>query len=525
MRFSKLLVFLAFSFFVSKIALAEESTLVWGGDTSGGAPFIFLDPKDDTHTMGFEVELAELIAKELGMKAKLVSHPWDSLIPGLNRQNYDVVINAVEITEDRKKEVLFSDPYFLSFEQLTVRKEEHNIKSLADLVGKKAGTVKNALAERMLKEHGGIDVLSYDNQTTLYDDLANGRIEAVLMDQPAALYYGSLDSRLKTLDKPFGKFAYGICVRKDQTQFLERINKALDRIKSSGQMRLIYERWGLWNEEMSQTFKDHSVARAKPTQFQQYLSDHQTPQNAWSQYASYLPVLARGALVTIQLSFVSMLFAMGLGLIVALIRLYAPQPFSGFALIYVELVRGTPLLIQLFFIYYGLPNLGIKLDPYLAAIISLAMNYSAYEAEVYRSGILAIPRSQMETALALGFNRWQALRHIIIPQALRLVVAPMTNDFISLLKDSSLVSVITLVELTRAYGELAASHYDYLGIGFMTAVIYFLLGMPFVRLSKWAEAYFNIEKRILKLELRSKNKEDKKIQNDGSLEENYSASL
>ena len=131
----------------------------------------------------------------------------------------------------------------------------------------------------------------------------------------------------------------------------------------------------------------------------------------------------------------------------------------------------------------------------LTALVGLGLNYAAYEAENYRAGILAIPRHQLEAALALGMSRLQALRHIIIPQAIRIIIPPVTNDFISLLKDSSLVSVITLVELTKVYGQLASTYYDYFGIGMLVAVMYFLIGLPFVRLSRFAETYFSFEKK------------------------------
>jgi polar amino acid transport system substrate-binding protein len=192
-----------------------------------------------------------------------------------------------------------------------------------------------------------------------------------------------------------------------------------------------------------------------------------------------------------------MILAVALGLIVALSRLYAPAPVRILAVTYIEAIRGTPLLIQLFLIFYGLPHAGIRLSPMLAAILGLALNYSAYEAENYRAGIQSIPRTQMEAALALGMTRIQALRHVIVPQAMRLVIPPVTNDFIALLKDSSLVSVITMVELTKSYSQLASIHYDYLGIGLLAAAMYFLIGLPFVRIARLAERHFNPEHRGL----------------------------
>jgi polar amino acid transport system substrate-binding protein len=159
-------------------------------------------------------------------------------------------------------------------------------------------------------------------------------------------------------------------------------------------------------------------------------------------------------------------------------RLYAIPPVRWVAKAYVEVFRGTPLLIQLYMIYYGLPQIGINLNPFLAGVLGLGLNYAASEAENYRAGILAIPHGQMEAAQALGMSRWQALQHIILPQALRLVIPPVTNDFIAMFKDSSIVSVITMVELTKVYGMYATSTKDYIGLGVMTAAIYFALSYP-----------------------------------------------
>jgi polar amino acid transport system substrate-binding protein len=203
-----------------------------------------------------------------------------------------------------------------------------------------------------------------------------------------------------------------------------------------------------------------------------------------------VPLLAKGALVTLELSIMAMILAVFAGLNIALVRLYAPRFLSALAVAYIELIRGTPLLIQLFLIFYGLPHIGIRLSPMFAAVLGLALNYSAYEAENYRAGIQSIPNTQMEAALALGMSQAQSLRYVIIPQAVRMVIPPVTNDFIALLKDSSLVSVITMVELTKAYSQLASIHYDYLGIGLLAAGMYFLIGLPFVRLARLAERYF-----------------------------------
>jgi polar amino acid transport system substrate-binding protein len=149
------------------------------------------------------------------------------------------------------------------------------------------------------------------------------------------------------------------------------------------------------------------------------------------------------------------------------------------------------LLIQLLILFYGLPNVGIKLAPFAAGVLGLALNYAAYEAENYRAGLLAIPKGQMEAARALGMTQRQGLIHVVMPQSFRLVLPPVTNDFISLLKDSSLVSMVTLVDLTGAYKQIATQTFDYFGAGLLIAAFYLLIGLPFVRLARYTEQLLN----------------------------------
>lgn len=480
--------------------ITEEPVKVlrWGADSEGNAPFAFRDPKNPSRFIGFELELVNALAEEMGMRAEFVQNQWDGLIPGLQRGNYDIVVNGLEITEDRKNEINFSEPYYITYEQLTVREDTYEINNLIDLHGKTVGTLKFSLANRILEAQGGIDIRSYEGQINPYEDLANGRLDAVLMDYPIALYYGRPNPKLKFVGAPISQMSYGIGVRKEDAELLQSINLALERLALNGTLRNILERWALWNAPMAELLRDPNPSTTQPVDYEEYLKAlglQRTWKDKAAQYLGYIPLLAKGGLITVELSLLSMGLAIVVGLIVALVRLYAPAPLSSFAGFYVEAIRGTPLLIQLYLIYYGLPNIGIKLSPFMAAFAGLGLNYAAYEAENYRAGILSIPHSQMEAALALGMTRWQALRHIIVPQAMRLIIPPVTNDFISLFKDSSLVSIITMVELTKVYGQLASTYYDYIGIGILTAAMYFFIGWPFVRLSRYAERRFAVDGR------------------------------
>jgi polar amino acid transport system substrate-binding protein len=182
-----------------------------------------------------------------------------------------------------------------------------------------------------------------------------------------------------------------------------------------------------------------------------------------------------------------MVLAIATGLLVAICRVFGPLPIRWLATAYIELIRGTPLLIQLLFIFYGLPNVGIRLSPFVASVIGLGLNYAASEAEIYRAGILSVPAGQWQAAYALGITRMRALRLIILPQAVRLILPPVTNDFIALLKDSSLVSALTIMELTGAYNRLATETFDYFGAGLVVALLYFIIGLPFARLARALE--------------------------------------
>jgi len=486
---------------LSQLAHADPAELKWGADSEGGAPYVFQDPVDPKRVIGFEVDLVEALAKELGMKSVFVQNQWDGLVPGLNRGNYDIVVNGLEITDDRKQEVLFSNAYYKTYEQLTVRKGHSEFQTLDDLEKRVVGTLKGSLAERILQrfKDKGMDIRSYDGQINGYEDLANGRLDAVLMDWPIAVYYGAaINRKLSDAGQPIGEMSYGIAFRKADTALQGKVNAALHKLRVQGTLREIYDRWGLWNDMMAKAFDDHRATTIKPTEFDAYLKAHGVKHD-WkeklAEYWEYVPLLGKGAVVTIELSLLGMILAVSLGLFLALGRVYGPKPISLLCNAYIELVRGTPLLIQLFLIFYGLPNIGIRFSPFVAAVLGLGLNYAAYEAENYRAGLFSVPRSQMEAAFALGLSRIQSLRYVIVPQAIRLVIPPVTNDFISLLKDSSLVSVITMVELTKVYGQLASTYYDYFGIGLLTAAMYFIIGLPFVRLARMAEHHFATDRK------------------------------
>jgi len=462
----------------------QRGVLLWGADAEGGAPYVYPDPQRPERLIGFEVELAETLAARLGVRAQMVQNQWDQLIPALERGNFDIILNGLELTADNQQHIAMSLPYFVYTQQIVVRQSTSGLSRVEDLKGKAVGVLSGSVAQGLLEKLGRVDVRVYPGNVESLRDLEARRVEAVVMDWPVATYYAAPDPAVKFAGEPFAEGYYGVGVRKGDGALLAAVNQAILDLAKDHTLEKIDRKYGVWNE--------------RQTQLDRYHPDKVEQRRAVStlrEWPKYLPLLLRGAVVTVELSVLGMALAVTVGLVVVLVRLYAPAPLHWLALAYVEVVRGTPLLIQLFLIYYGLPEIGIRLNPFLAGILGLGLNYAASESENYRAGIQAIPRGQTEAALALGMSRWHVLRHIVLPQALRLVIPPVTNDFIAMFKDSSIVSVITMVELTKVYGMLAMSTYDYIGLGIMTAGIYFALSYPASIFANWLERKLSYDRR------------------------------
>lgn len=465
-------------------SIQQRGELTWGTDLEGGAPFVVADPNhpnDTSKATGFETDIGHALARELGVKGRLLHNAWDGLIPALARKNFDIAFNGLEVTPDRQGEVLFSRPYYVYTQQIVVRKGTTGIDAIQDLRGKRVGTLGATVAERLLQGVGDVNIKIYPSSVQPYDDLLVGRLDAVVQDLPIAVAYGRREG-MAFAGQPFGEGLYAIAMRKEDQTLKAAIDGAIGRLLVSGELERILRGYDLWNGAQARLSQpeDQVLAQTKaaPT------TAHKT---FWHQLWDAGPLLAQGTLMTITVSFLGMLLAISLGITLAVARVYGNQLVQFLAASYVEVFRGTPLLIQLFLIYYGLPNLGIQLDAFVAAVVGLGLNYAAYEAENYRAGLLAVPRGQIEAAMALGLDRWQMLREIVFPQAFRIVIPPVTNDFIALFKDSSVVSVITLVELTKAYGMMASATYNYMGFGLVAAAIYFAISYPTSLFARYIE--------------------------------------
>ena len=271
---------------------------------------------------------------------------------------------------------------------------------------------------------------------------------------------------------------YIIITAPENTAHRDRVDAILREAMRNGTLERIFRKWNVWNTD-------------QPSLFARVLSTPGTPGtpdtvSATSALQLYLPSLFRAALITLSLSCFAMALAVALGSLIAVGRVYGDPISRALLTAYVEVMRGTPVLLQLFVIYYGLSSV-VRLPAFIAALLGLGLNYAAYESEIYRSALEAVPRGQLDAARILGFTNFQALRLIRAPQAFRLALAPMTNDFVALLKDSSLVSVITVVELTKQTQIFATNVGSWLVPGLLCAAIYLVMSLPLGYLARRLE--------------------------------------
>jgi len=498
-----------------RAAETAPPALRWGGDAEGGAPFVEADPADPTKLRGFDVEIANLVARKLGRTPVFVQVAFQSLDQSAARGDFDLALSGIEDTPQRRAALAVTVPYYEFREVLTVRAADAGqFLRLADLRGKRVGTLAGTIAWDALvaAERGdGILPVSYDDDVHPYEDLAKGRLDAVLLDHVLAARSVRRVAGLAIQPATIATGRYVAILAKENAALRDRIDGILLEAMKDGTLKRIFEEWKVWDEEQA-AFEERMkreeekrkislngkeagaaggsrlVAEAQP--------DGATPPSSPSKkifsssslslVASYLPSLLKASLVTISLSCLAMALAVALGIAIASGRVYGNAFVRAVLTAYVEVTRGTPVLLQLFVLYYGLSSV-VRLPAFVAALLGLGLNYAAYESEIYRGALEAVPKGQLEAARTLGLTEGQVLRLVRGPQAFRLALAPMTNDFVALLKDSSLVSVVTVVELTKQTAIFATNIASWAVPGALCAALYLAMSLPLARLARRLE--------------------------------------
>jgi polar amino acid transport system substrate-binding protein len=470
----------------------DLTTFRWGGDASGGEPFII--ERDGEPPGGFEGEIAQYLGQKIGRTPVFVQRSWPNLPQDLQRGDIDAAFNGMEWMPNREEAMASTIPYFMYGLRLVVR-EDSPVQSWDDLRRKqgqpkiRVGVLKDTAAERYLQSEYAedVEIEGFDEEGTtgvMKRVVANPNYVTV-QDAPAAVWYLKYSreqaefSRLRIVDsivRPSEHPYYVIYVRKEDTALRVALNDAIREGLRDGTFRKIYEKYGLWDDDQKRILEageDWPPIQASEKPAITYF--------AWQ--------MVMASRFTIALAVLSFPLAMALGLLLALGRIYGPWIVRAVSVTYIEIFRGTPLLLQLAVIYYFLPSIGINLSAFMAGVLGLALNYAANEAEVFRSGLLAVPRGQSEAALSLGMSPVTTLWRIVLPQAWRMVVPPITNDFIALFKDTAVCSAIAVTELTARYrGFVVNNPSRVIELGILAAVLYLLMSYPLSLLARRLEA-------------------------------------
>ena len=466
----------------------------WGGDAEGGAPFVEADDTTPTKQRGFDVEVAAMLAHGLGRTPEFVQVAWASIEQSVARGDFAIGMSGIEDRPALRERYAVSMPYYEFREVLAVRAADSaRLHALADFRGKRVGTLGGTMAWTMLLEakntHGVVPV-SYDDDVHPYSDLVSGRLDAVLLDHVLAERSLKRVGGFVIQPTPLAVGYYVAVLAARDTALRDSVNAILRARMRDGSLEATFRTWNVWEPQQAQ-FQRRLLDSAN--RVVAATADSVTPQrpraarvSAWSAMVTYLPALLRAAVITLLLSVLAMALAVSLGILIASGRVYGGPVLRMALTAYVEIIRGTPVLLQLFVLYYGLSDV-VRLPAFAAAVIGLGLNYAAYESEIYRSALLAIPPLQLEAARILGLSEWQILRFVRGPQAMRFALSPMTNDFVALLKDSSLVSVITVVELTKQTAIYATNAGSWAIPGALCAIVYLAMSLPLSHVARRLE--------------------------------------
>lgn len=492
----------------------KAGKLVWGADMEGGGPYVYPREDDPEQVTGFEVDLAAKLAEYLKVQPEFYQAQWDKLPDMVSAHKVDVVINGYEWSPVRAEAFAVSMPYYVYALQLLARKDDVGVSSWDDLKAAKPdgskrviGVLTGSAAEEVMNEHcagGACEVVSYDGNTDAMREVETGKLDATLQDTPIAAFYAPSFLGLRPVEKPRAPGYYVMLARAGDERLIASLNEAIILMARNGDLERIYRKYGIWDEQQAElldlTERAKFFGYAKAVQVEVVQGAEAMPsqeavqvsvrKHGWQVVQEYTGILAKSAGMTVLLSLTSFPLAIAAGMLIAVGRLYGPGWLKLPLAAYVEFLRGTPLMLQLYFIFFFLPELGINIPALTTAIMGLAVNYSAYESEIYRAGLQAIPPGQMEAAQALGMSRWQGIQRIVVPQAFRIVIPPVVNDFIALFKDTSVCSVVTIIELTKRFSVLSMSTQATIELMGLTCLLYLAMSYPMSVVSR------RIEKRL-----------------------------
>ncbi len=435
---------------------------------------------EGSEIIGIDVEIAQAVAEKLGMELQIEDMAFDSIITAVTSGKADVGAAGMTVTEDRLKSVDFSDPYTTSA-QVIIVKEDSPIATPDDLVGKKIGVQLGTTGDIYAEDIEDAQIERYNKGFEAVQSLLSDKIDAVVIDQEPAGVFVEQNEGLKLTDEEFTTEEYALAIAKGNEDLLEKINGALAELKESGRLDEIKAAYINSGEGASETAP--AVEEEASSGLKEALYDNLVSKGRWR-------YITNGLIVTLEITLLAVILGIIIGFIVAIIRSTYEKTrklkvLNLLCQIYLTVIRGTPVLVQLLIIYYII--FASFTNKIVVASLAFGINSGAYVAEIIRGGILSIDNGQFEAGRSLGFNYLQTMVYIILPQALKNVLPALANEFVVLLKETSVCGYIALQDLTKG-GDIIRSQTYNAYIPLLTvAAIYLAMVMIFTYFVKLLE--------------------------------------
>ncbi|MBS3346860.1 ABC transporter permease subunit [Staphylococcus aureus] len=419
-----------------------------------------------TEYAGVDIDLAKKIAKDNNLKLKIVNMSFDSLLGALKTGKIDIIISGMTSTPERKKQVDFSDSYMMTKNIMLVKKDKvSEYKDIKDFNNKKVGAQKGTEQEKIAQtEIENASITSLSRLPDVILALKSGKVEGAVVEKPVAEAYLKQNPKLGISNVKFNEEEKDtvIAVPKDSPKLLSQINKTIKEVKDKGLI-------------------------------DKYMTNAANAMNDDSGFISkYGSFFLKGIKITILISLIGVALGSILGAFVALMKLSKIKIISWIASIYIEILRGTPMLVQVFIVFFGITAaLGLDISALVCGTIALVINSSAYIAEIIRAGINAVDKGQMEAARSLGLNYRQTMKSVIMPQAIKNILPALGNEFVTLIKESSIVSTIGVGEIMFNAQVVQGISFDPFTPLLVAAALYFVLIFVLTRIMNMIEGRLN----------------------------------
>ncbi|HCZ5769671.1 TPA: ABC transporter permease subunit [Staphylococcus aureus] len=419
-----------------------------------------------TEYAGVDIDLAKKIAKDNNLKLKIVNMSFDSLLGALKTGKIDIIISGMTSTPERKKQVDFSDSYMMTKNIMLVKKDKVNeYKDIKDFNNKKVGAQKGTEQEKIAQtEIENASITSLSRLPDVILALKSGKVEGAVVEKPVAEAYLKQNPKLGISNVKFNEEEKDtvIAVPKDSPKLLSQINKTIKEVKDKGLI-------------------------------DKYMTNAANAMNDDSGFISkYGSFFLKGIKITILISLIGVALGSILGAFVALMKLSKIKIISWIASIYIEILRGTPMLVQVFIVFFGITAaLGLDISALVCGTIALVINSSAYIAEIIRAGIKAVDKGQMEAARSLGLNYRQTMKSVIMPQVIKNILPALGNEFVTLIKESSIVSTIGVGEIMFNAQVVQGISFDPFTPLLVAAALYFVLTFVLTRIMNMIEGRLN----------------------------------